>query len=310
MDVGLNGPSVTVALGGEHEDGEAVMILGSDAPMQIFKRDARIDKDILERIQLEKFRLDHLLKFGKVPFEDVREGSNPPDFSVLVDGEASNLDCAALAFQSRRRAYYRFRSLRSEIMRCVDSFDFSNVHGCVLHISFGEGFDLPPTRGDRRSIKKIVQAISDFPDRRQELAQLSNSIVAQGRMPEHLPIEIMTGEAPGGLAAFNVNLVPEGSLAGPFYEATGFECALGMGFELTHESTSSELSRIIEDHSQESIDHLLVTVGGPDREGYVFPGEEFLYRFAQEYRPTRTTLRRITLHSFMTGEITDLEIEK
>ncbi|KND27289.1 hypothetical protein IQ64_45385 [Streptomyces stelliscabiei] len=79
-----------------------------------------------------------------------------------------------------------------------------------------------------------------------------------------------------------------------------------MTFEVTQEATFEELSRVIGQHDQENIDHLLITVGGPDREGYIYPGEEFLCRFAQEYRPSCTYLRRVTLHSFMTGEVTEL----
>ncbi|MFE0355995.1 hypothetical protein ACFW2I_21130 [Streptomyces nigra] len=310
MNAGLNGPGPTVALEGIQETGEAVITLGSDAPLQIFRRGSRIDKGTLERIHLEKFRFDSLLRSGEVPFEDVRQGSDPPDFAVLVDGETNHLDCAALALQSRRTAYQLFRSLRNEIMQCANSVDFGSVGGCVLHITFGEGADLPPRRGDKQALKKIVQSIAEFPDRRQEIANLTNSIVAQGGMPERLPLDMLTGQAPDNLASFSVNLFPDGSLTGAFYDATGFECALGMSFEVTHESTFAELSRVISQHDQESIDHLLITVGGPDREGYVYPGEEFLHRFAREYRPTCIHLRRVTLHSFMTGEITDLVIDR
>jgi hypothetical protein len=310
MNAGLNGPGPTVALEGTHENGDAVIILGSDAPIQIFRRDSRIDKETLERIQLEKFRFDSLLRSGEVPFEDVRQGSDPPDFSVLVDGQTSHLDCAALALQNRRTAYQLFRSLRHEIMQFANSVDFGSVGGCVLHITFGEGASLPPKRGDKQALKKIVQSIAEFPDQRQEIAKLTSAILAQGGMPKRLPLDILTGEAPDSLASFSVNLVPDGSLAGTFYEATGFECALGMSFEVTHDSTFAELSRVISQHDQESIDHLLITVGGPDREGYVYPGEEFLHRFARGHHPTCTHLRRITLHSFMTGEITDLVIER
>lgn len=310
MNAGLNGPGPTVALEGTHENGEEVIILGSDAPVQIFGSGSRVEKETLERIQLEKFRFDSLLRSGEVPFEDVRQGSDPPDFSVLVDSQMSHLDCAALAIQSRRTAYQLFRSLRHEIMQCASSFDFGSVSGCVLHITFGQGASLPPKRGDKQALKKIVQSIAEFPDRRQEIANLTNAIMAQGGMPERLPLDILTGQAPDDLASFSINRVPDGSLAGAFYEETGFECALGMSFEVTHDSTFAELSRVIGQHDQEGIDHLLITVGGPDREGYVYPGEEFLHRFARDHRPTCTHLRRVTLHSFMTGEITDLVIER
>lgn len=310
VNAGLNGPGPTIALGGTLENGAEVIHLGSDSPVQVFAESGRVGKEILERIQLEKYRLDSLLRSGRIPFKDVRHGSNPPDFSVLVDEQNVRLDCAALTIQSRRTAYRLFQSLRNEIMQCAKSVSFESIGGCVLHLTFGEEAGLPPKRSDKNALQKIVQAIANFPDRRREMAQLNADILAQGRMPDRLPLDILTGQAPNGLASFSVNLVPDGFLGGEFFDMTGFECALGMSFEITHQSVFAEISRLVSQHDQDDIDHLLITVGGPDREGFIYPGEEFMYAFAQDFQPSCSHLRRVTLHSFMTGDVADLAVQR
>ena len=35
-----------------------------------------LPKETLERVQLEKYRLDYLVHLGEVPFEDVRHGAD------------------------------------------------------------------------------------------------------------------------------------------------------------------------------------------------------------------------------------------
>ena len=308
--MGFSGPGPMVALGGTKENGEPVVILGSDPPVQMFASASRIEKSVLERIQLEKFRFDVLLQSQAVPFEDVREGGDPPDFVVRNGGESEGLDCAALTFQSRRAAYQLFRNLRREIAASVDEFDFSSVAGCMLGISFEAESQVPPKRGDRAALREIVQSIANFPDRRREIVEFAQSAFSQGGLPAQLPIDVMTGRSETNLASFVVNVIPDGQLNGEFYEATGFECSLSMSFEATRANTFTELERIVKKHDQEKIDHLLVTIGGPDREGYIYPGEQLLYELAQEYKPAVTHLSKITLHSFMTGQAAEIELER
>jgi hypothetical protein len=67
-------------LQGHTADGERVIYPAFDTPIQIASPFP--SKEALERAQLEKYRLDHLLHFGKVPFEEVERGGDPPDFLV------------------------------------------------------------------------------------------------------------------------------------------------------------------------------------------------------------------------------------
>jgi hypothetical protein len=82
-------------------EGERVTIPMLDTPVQLTPA---FPKETLERVQLERYRLDYLVRLGKVPFEDVRRGDDPPDFLVTRDSSAHALDCAALTLPQKRTA--------------------------------------------------------------------------------------------------------------------------------------------------------------------------------------------------------------
>ena len=59
-------------------EGERVTIPMFDMPVQLIPP---LPKEALERVQLEKFRLDYLVRFGRVPFDGERATERHPQGS-------------------------------------------------------------------------------------------------------------------------------------------------------------------------------------------------------------------------------------
>src|SRR4051794_27222194 len=115
-------------------EGEKVSVPFLDTPIQIAAQFP--SKEALERAQLEKYRLDYLLRFGSIPFEDVSRGDDPPDFLVIRNGSPYGIDCAALTVQRKRTA----EALFSKLINKVAGGDITSLHhlaGTEVMIWFG-----------------------------------------------------------------------------------------------------------------------------------------------------------------------------
>lgn len=94
-----------------------------------------------------------------------------------------------------------------------------------------------------------------------------------------------------------------------FFLRTGFE--IGMAYSTTDTTTTiwQELLRVVRDHDQNRIDHLLITVGGPDQDGFMFPAESYLIDTALNMPEPLTDLHhlsRVSLHFWPNGRIVEL----
>lgn len=70
---------------GSTQNGERVLIVTAENPERVPGFDGEVSKDVLERFHLECYRADHVLQFGKPPFQLVERGEDPPDFRVTTD---------------------------------------------------------------------------------------------------------------------------------------------------------------------------------------------------------------------------------
>ncbi len=74
-----------------------------------------------------------------------------------------------------------------------------------------------------------------------------------------------------------------------------------------------EAQRIVTAHDKPEIEHLLITVGGPDIDGIRYPGEEILGAFVAE-GPSLTIeaehLRSVTMHLWSAAEVIEVEVSR
>jgi hypothetical protein len=85
-----------VCLGGTDASETPVLSIAYEWPVPWLRATQPLSKAELELIHLQRFRIDHLAALGTVPFGNVQEGSNPPDFVVVTADGPVNLDCAAI----------------------------------------------------------------------------------------------------------------------------------------------------------------------------------------------------------------------
>ncbi len=94
-----------------------------------------------------------------------------------------------------------------------------------------------------------------------------------------------------------------------FYLRTGFE--IGMAYSTTDNAHAiwQELIRVVREHDHHMIDYLLITVGGPDRDGFTFPAESYLTEAALQMPEPLKDLRhlsRVSLHFWTTDLVVEL----
>jgi hypothetical protein len=91
-----------------------------------------------------------------------------------------------------------------------------------------------------------------------------------------------------------------------FFERTGFEMALAFQTEHNMDSAWTELARLVERHDKPEIQHLVVTVGGPNRRGLAYPSEAALMELALATGIPKLAPQHITsviLHSWGDGRL-------
>jgi hypothetical protein len=144
-------------------------------------------KEVLERVQLERYRFDWLVRTGSVPFEDVRRGGNPPDFEVRRGDSWRRLDCAALAVEEKRKAEARF----TKFVRRLAAADRSFAHLADTHVTlwFGHSSRLPPGARDESLDAEVADALARFRVYREAIATMNREIAAHG-FPETMRPEL------------------------------------------------------------------------------------------------------------------------
>jgi hypothetical protein len=169
-----------VALGGHTEGGEPMAILTLELPLRIPFGGRRLTQHELERVHLEKYRLDVLLASGDLPFDVVTSGTNPPDFVVSTASGPHGIECAALALQKRRHAYDLFNRFRASLLDAARQEQFPHLADCSVLAWFGSGNDLPPKRNDQATVDKLVEMLRSATVDRRAIAALTERIAQEG----------------------------------------------------------------------------------------------------------------------------------
>lgn len=292
---------VTMTMDMVGENGEKGFIIPLETPYKVFAIPERRPKAVLERLQLERFRLDYLARTGSLPFDEVAAGSDPPDFVVrLLNGTEENVDCAALTIGDRRMAYQLWSAFRRRLEAEASSHDFGALASTEITVWFGNGGALPPKRSGEEVLSGLVRLLRDFDFDRKKVQELTVS----GK--PLVPDEHNSATLKSGAAGFYVSVVPFGRLQTPFAQKLGFECSLSFVQHIMASDVTRELGRVIRQHDKEPIDHLIISAGGPDRDNVQYPADDIQLDILPDREYEFKHLRRVTLHRWLTGQWVEL----
>lgn len=116
--------------------GEPLLVIGYEWPIPWARATAPIEQRHLELLQLERFRFDYMFGLQEVPFTDIGDGANPPDFAVMRTEGISGLECTSFAVAERRQALALFAQVRSALL-ARPRMDFSHLTGFHVYVWFG-----------------------------------------------------------------------------------------------------------------------------------------------------------------------------
>lgn len=136
--------------------------------------------------------------------------------------------------------------------------------------------------------------------------EAASEIARQG-LPAQWPDALALFWTEDGSAGFRVVPVNRSPVAGGGAQLGPVVCQLHMTTSISLSEVRAELARLIKKHDNAETEHLLITFGGPDRNGFRYPSEE-----AQADMLTSEVisseeakwLRRVTIHVWTSGAIT------
>lgn len=244
-------------------------------PMPYFVANIPLTKEQKEQVHLSRFCTDGLLATGTLPYLAVETGANPPDFVCTNANTTVGLDCTQFTLPSRQMASGLFEKIRGAVLRQPRN-RFIRLRGSVVYMWFRQGQEqgLPFRINDEAAIQEVVAALENYcPD-------FERLKVAAHELPQHAPDLDLEHTTRGCTfyAVPMVNAVPNSN----FFNSMGFE--LGYAYTTRHnrEAGWREIARLINKHDKPNIDHLLITVGGPNELGFGFISEEVLMSFMLE----------------------------
>ena len=295
---------------GATQHGERVLIVTAEQPDRVAGFDGEVAKEVLERFHLECFRADHVLEYGRTPWDLVERGEDPPDFVVQSSEQKHGVDCAALADHHRRLGYVLMDHLRERLVAGADGRDFSGVVGCVLSVWFGPTLsDLPPKRWDNSIIEPLLDEIAACRVDHEAVARLNAEISARG-FPQVMPPVVSTGSV-GNIAGFVANVIAGPAEGVRFSTGLGFDVQLSRPAELSAASVLELVQRIVTAHDKPAIEELILIAGGPDRRGMRYPAEEAIAAFLLSQEGIKVTakhLRAVAVHLWFARRIAYLEL--
>jgi hypothetical protein len=300
----------SAGLHGESADGERVIYPAFDTPIQIASRFP--SKEALERAQLEKYRLDYLLRFGEVPFEEVERGGDPPDFLVRRDGSPHRIDCAALALEEKRGAEALFSKLVDKVA-ANDTASLRHLAGTEINIWFSSdtsdiGPGRPPRVTDDSKTQKLMEALQNFELDRQRIADITADMIAHGP-PQKLPEEVSPVEKEG--FGFHVASVDNWQPRDLLTAGLGFGVSLSYALPIRKRGVREEIQRLVAAHDKEGIEQLLLVIGGPNPDGIRFPAEHYLSLWLREDPVEPVSARyigQVTAHAWIDGVLFDMPV--
>lgn len=281
--------------------GEAVLVVVSETPLHLCPWLSPVGKEELEQLHLERFATDWALARGERPYQGLARGGDPPDFTAQAPSGARQIDCVQFALESRRVVHGLFAGVRAALS-AADPNLFAHLRGLLVHVwarTARGDLELPLRAPMRREFIEALAAYRWQPE--------MGAVVGAALPPQMPPLGVESTAA--GWQFYGTPLqvaVP----ASPFFGRMGFELAFAYSTEHTPEAGWAELARVVAQHDKPTVDELVLTVGGPDRAGYVYPSEEAVFdhilAHASAGALAATHVGRAFAHSWGTGRIVQL----
>jgi hypothetical protein len=172
--------------------------------------------------------------------------------------------------------------------------------------------ELPPKRMDDTVITPLLDALAAATVDRNATVAFAAEVASKG-FPATLPPIVSEGKIDDGRAGFVANIVCDPEQANQQFGALGFGLQLHLPNLVTLTEMRSELQRIVSSHDRPEIEYLLVTAGGPDREGIRYPAEELfaaLLMQDQDCVVSAVHVRCVTLHLWSAAEVRQIDVER
>jgi hypothetical protein len=299
-----------ISLGGTDESGEPLTIIGVQYPELIAGFEQGASKESMERYHIDRFAADYALRTGEPPWEHAIRGGEPPDFVVSRAGDTVRLDGVQFAFQEQRLGYRLFVQFRQRFEERLGEIDLTGLAGTHVLIHFGMLDRLPPKERDEEALTAALLASLDGASVDYDA---SAEVLAGGppQVGDQLPPGVIaTGLLPDGSAGFIANVLADPRSNPQIAQDRPLGLDLQMSRQLTKTSVTAMLQKAVDNHDKGSIDWLLFTAGGPDRDGWRYPGEEMGASFAisQGVELAATHIRRVSLHLWGSARTAELQV--
>jgi hypothetical protein len=290
-------PRVLVALA-QTSDGEPAFSIAMEWPITWLRTVEPLPKFEHEALLLRRFSSDQALVTGRHAYGRLEPGADPPDATAITDGGSIGVESTALTAGDRRGAHGLFMNLRRRLQE-HEPAAFANLAGHTVYVWFdsdGSPIGLPHRRSDEDAIRELMQALADYRPQTDQLNQTT--------MPQTMP-DLGLEETDAGAKFYAVPIV-NAAPGTMLFTLAGFELGLAHTSFVTARGAWDEVQRLVDKHDQPGVDMLVITAGGPDVRGMIFPGEGLLGSFIVSNplglpRPSEH-IKRIVLHWWGSGE--------
>ena len=298
-------PLMTGIYGTSGSPPEPTLWLALEQEIPWIRPGTRLDKEIMELMYAQRFAADCRGATGVEPYAAIAGiQSDPPDFYITQpDGSRGGLECVSFSIEERRGAQALFRNIKNKLA-FQQRHRTGHLTGCSVLVWFGKDQNpntRPPRKNDDAAAEELIEALSKYrPDIDSLRIQFSSG------MPPQMP-PLVTGSAPQDATFYAVPMLSSIPV-GPFTSISGYDVVLAYSTMHTASSVSVALEKLVYDHDKEGVDILLITSGGPDRDGVMHPMEQILSDFyLQNPKILKTDfISHVILHRWPTGDAYDL----
>jgi hypothetical protein len=243
-------------------------------PMSWLRTTSPLTKFDREWLFARRYSCDQALATGQHAFSDIQPGDDPPDTIAQTAAGRIGVESTALTIQGRREAHGLFMKLRQRL-QASEPAAFAKLVGHLVYVWFEDpgvpGIALPHKRSDESALEALAAALAEYEPQTQQLW------VPSGPLPQQAPDLPLAGTSAG--AKFYAVPFMSAAPSSMLFSLAGFELGLALTTFLTAEEAWNEIERLVTEHDQPGVDLLLVTAGGPDANGNVFPVEEAVIDF-------------------------------
>jgi hypothetical protein len=297
-------PAFSGVVGTTSDDARPVLAVTFEWPLNWLRTPEALPTFEHEWLLLRRYSSDQALATGNPAFADVKPGSDPPDATVQTDAGQVGVESTALTIEGRREVHALFMQLRRRL-QASEAAAFSKLAGHLIYVWFeaaDEPLGKPHKRSDSVALDELVQSLAEYEPQGQQLW------LPSGPLPQRAPA-LPLANTSAGVKFYAVPLmsaVPSSML----FTIAAFELGLAYTTFITDEAAWGELQRLVDGHDRPGVDLLLISAGGPDPNGNIFPAEEAVADFAVDHplglsRPPKH-INTVVVHSWATGRATQL----